>query len=111
MKFLFLALLLASCANIQKATNVHAITEDNQNMDSQIKTLASEADASSCKFVSNVKGEDNLLNVGRESAVISMKKFAYAKAANAVWVESCTETKTAIQAITVCKGKIYDCPK
>lgn len=109
MKYLLLVLLLSSCAEIRKVTNTNAITEENQRIDAKIKTLATEAEASSCKFITDVKGEDNLLNSGKESAIISIKKFAAQKNADTIWVSSCTETETGLKPVMVCKGKAYAC--
>ena len=109
MKYLPLLFVLVSCSNIQKATNVNALSESNAHYDGVVVTLASEADAANCKFISNVKAEDNLINVGKESAITSMKKFADDKGGDSVVVSECTETKTAISPITICKGKVYKC--
>lgn len=111
MKYVFLALLLASCADIQRATNTNAITEDNQRIDSKIKVLATEVEGSSCKFIADVKGEDNLLNPGKDSAIISIKKFAAGRNADAIWVSGCTETETGLKPVIVCKAKAYACSK
>lgn len=109
MKYLVLLLLLTSCAEIQKATNVNALSESNAHYSGTIKALGSESEAANCKFISNVTSEDNLVNPGKESAVTSMKKFASDKGGDSVLVGECTETKTAISPITVCKGKAYKC--
>lgn len=110
MKYLIFLFLFASCAEIQKLTNTNVITEENQRIDAKIRSLSSEAEASSCKFVTDVKGEDNLLNPGKESAVISIKKYAAGKNANTIWVSSCLETETGFKPIITCKAKAYECP-
>lgn len=109
MKYLILLLTLASCAEIQKATNVNALSESNAHYNGAVKALESESAAGKCKFISNVTSEDNLVNPGKESAITSMKKFATDKGGDSVLVGDCTETKTAIQPITTCKGKVYKC--
>lgn len=109
MKYLALLLLITSCAEIQKATNVNALSESNTHYQEAIKTLENEVASSNCQFISNVTSEDNLINVGKESAVTSMKRFASGKGGDSVLVGECTETKTAIHPITTCKGKVYKC--
>lgn len=105
MKYLFLLVLLASCADLQKSTNVNMMAEPDS-----VRILENEAAASSCTVVSTVRGEDNLLNLGKDTATFNMRKFAEGKGANAVWVQECKETKTAISTITTCKGISYKCP-
>jgi hypothetical protein len=105
MKYIFLIVLLSSCAELQRKTNINMMAEAES-----VKILETEAAASSCKFVTNVKGEDNLLNMGKETAISNMKRYAEGKDANAVWVQDCKETQTAVANIVVCKGKAYKCP-
>jgi hypothetical protein len=104
MKYLFLLILLTSCADLQKNTNVNMMAEAES-----VKILDSEGAAASCKFVTNVKGEDNLLNMGKETAISNMKRYADGKEANALWVQDCKETQTAVANIVVCTGKAYKC--
>lgn len=105
MKYLFLLVLLASCADLQKSTNVNMMAEADS-----VRVLNAEAEAASCKVVSTVRGEDNLMNLGRDTAVSNMKRFALGKDANALWIQECKETNTAISTITTCKGIAYKCP-
>ena len=110
MKYVFLLVLLSSCSSIQEATSVNVLKDESSHYDGIVKTVKSTSEAASCEFISNVKAEDNLMQLGREVAITNMKKFAAAKKANTVWVEECTETKTAISPIFTCSGKAYKCP-
>lgn len=105
MKYLFLLVLLASCAELQKNTSINMMAEAES-----VRVLETEAAASSCTVISTVKTEDNLMNLGKDTAIFNMKKFAEGKGANAVFVKECKETNTAIATITTCKGVAYKCP-
>lgn len=105
MKYLFLLVLLASCADLQKSTNVNMMAEPEG-----VKVLENEAAAAKCTVVSTVRGEDNLLNLGKDTAIFNIRKFAEGKGANSVWIQDCKETSTAISTITTCKGIAYKCP-
>ena len=109
MKYLVLLFVLASCSNIQKATNVNALADDTSYYNGLITVIGSEAEAANCKFISNVKAEDNLINVGKDGAITSMKKFSADKGGDSIVINECNETKTAILPITVCMGKAYKC--
>ncbi len=106
MKYFFfvLGLTLVSCAELQKSTSVNMLGET-----PSVKILASEKEASACKPVTTVRGEDNLMSLGKSTAIENMKRFAAGKEANALWVSECKETKTAISTITTCSGKAYQC--
>lgn len=105
MKYLFLLALLASCAELQKNTNVNMMAEAET-----VRVLEADAPTGSCTVVTTVRGEDNLMNLGKDTAVANMKKYAEGKGANAIFVKECKETKTAISTITSCKGIAYKCP-
>lgn len=111
MKYIFLLAILASCSNIQEATNVNALKDESGAYESLVKTLNSSSEASGCEFITKVTAEDNLMNLGKHVAIANMKKFASAKKANAIVVEDCTETTTAISPIFSCTGKAYKCSK
>ncbi len=104
MKYLVPLFFLVSCADIQKKTNINMMAEADS-----VKILDNEGAASSCKFLFSVKGEDNLLNLGKETAVSNMRRYARDKDANAIWVQDCKETTTAVANIIVCTGKAYKC--
>lgn len=110
MKYLLLFLTLTSCADIQRATNVNVLDNEASRLNTTVKTLNAETEASACTFISNATSEDNIIHAGKEASIISMKRFAQEKEGNAILVQECKEVTSPITPVHTCKGKIYKCP-
>jgi hypothetical protein len=110
MKFVsiyFLLIFLSSCADIQKATNINILDDEAQKHDLDGRVTFNENDIKGCTFISKVRGDDNLLHPGKESALRNMKIFSKDKGGNTIYVSEC---KTLSDSMNLCLGKVYKCP-